>query len=246
MLLRLVKRYGRVIAPGLKTRLSREYWHLKKEARCLINKAKTIRNFEYLPDLVIGHPTFQAVQVKEEIVALLRVVNNLKPKHVLEIGGKDGGSLFLFARCATQDAVLCSVDINFTKARMMAHRFFGVSKQRIVCIPGDSHSSRVFEQVVSCFPDGQVDFLFIDGDHSYEGIKRDYQTYTPLVRDGGIIAFHDIVPDYMARYGTPTGCYTGGVPIFWCELKKNTINFTELVHDSAQDGFGIGLIYNHE
>jgi predicted O-methyltransferase YrrM len=43
--------------------------------------------------------------------------------------------------------------------------------------------------------DNKVDFLFIDADHSYEGVKKDFEMYSPLVRKGGIIAFHDIIPD---------------------------------------------------
>ncbi|MFC5530952.1 class I SAM-dependent methyltransferase [Cohnella yongneupensis] len=33
--------------------------------------------------------------------------------------------------------------------------------------------------------------LFVDGDHSYIGVKRDIQLYTPRVIDGGMVAFHD-------------------------------------------------------
>jgi predicted O-methyltransferase YrrM len=38
---------------------------------------------------------------------------------------------------------------------------------------------------------GQVDFIFIDGDHSYEGLRDDWQAWSPLVRPGGIVALHD-------------------------------------------------------
>ena len=34
-----------------------------------------------------------------------------------------------------------------------------------------------------------LDLLFIDGDHSYEGVRQDYKMYSKLVRDGGLIAF---------------------------------------------------------
>jgi predicted O-methyltransferase YrrM len=40
----------------------------------------------------------------------------------------------------------------------------------------------------------RLDFLFIDGDHTYEGVKQDFEMYTPLVRKGGLVAMHDIVP----------------------------------------------------
>jgi len=33
----------------------------------------------------------------------------------------------------------------------------------------------------------QVDFLFIDGDHSYEGVKKDFEMYSSLVRKGGVV-----------------------------------------------------------
>lgn len=37
----------------------------------------------------------------------------------------------------------------------------------------------------------ELDILFIDGDHSYKGVIRDYALFSPFVRKGGIILFHD-------------------------------------------------------
>ncbi|HEY9599667.1 MAG TPA: class I SAM-dependent methyltransferase [Cyanophyceae cyanobacterium] len=36
-----------------------------------------------------------------------------------------------------------------------------------------------------------INFLFIDGDHSYEGCMQDWQDWSPFVTSGGIVAFHD-------------------------------------------------------
>lgn len=36
-----------------------------------------------------------------------------------------------------------------------------------------------------------VDFIFIDADHSYEAIKRDWEDWFPKVKTGGLIALHD-------------------------------------------------------
>jgi hypothetical protein len=58
--------------------------------------------------------------------------------------------------------------------------------------------------------------------------------YSPLVRKGGIIAFHDIVP------GPPE--YVGGVPRFWNEI-KNKFDHIEIVRDWKQGSYGIGIIY---
>lgn len=44
--------------------------------------------------------------------------------------------------------------------------------------------------------DIQIDFLFIDGDHSYEGVKTDFELYSTLLSDRGIIAIHDTDKEY--------------------------------------------------
>ena len=88
------------------------------------------------------------------------------------------------------------------------------------------------EDVKNILSGRQVDFLFIDGLHTYEGVKSDFEMYSNLVRNGGIIAFHDIVP--YPEYG---------INKFWNEIKNNYKNF-EIVKDRNQDlGFGIGIIY---
>ena len=37
----------------------------------------------------------------------------------------------------------------------------------------------------------QIDLLIIDGDHSYGGVKRDFENYRPFMRSGGLILFDD-------------------------------------------------------
>jgi predicted O-methyltransferase YrrM len=42
----------------------------------------------------------------------------------------------------------------------------------------------------------QVDFVFIDGDHSYDGVIRDIKAWLPKVKPGGVIAGHDLHYEY--------------------------------------------------
>jgi hypothetical protein len=44
--------------------------------------------------------------------------------------------------------------------------------------------------------DIKIDFLYIDGDHSYEGVKLDFDLYSTLLSDRGIIAIHDTDGEY--------------------------------------------------
>jgi predicted O-methyltransferase YrrM len=39
-----------------------------------------------------------------------------------------------------------------------------------------------------------IDFLYIDGDHSYDAVVRDVRNFVPFVREGGVVAFHDYKP----------------------------------------------------
>jgi predicted O-methyltransferase YrrM len=41
----------------------------------------------------------------------------------------------------------------------------------------------------------QIDLLFIDGAHEYDAVLQDYEQWSPLLRPGGMIAFHDVVTD---------------------------------------------------
>jgi predicted O-methyltransferase YrrM len=62
---------------------------------------------------------------------------------------------------------------------------------------------------------------------------KDYELYAPLVRPGGLIAFHDIVPGDAEL--------VGGVPRFWEEL-MGSHETTELVESWDQEAYGIGVV----
>lgn len=51
-----------------------------------------------------------------------------------------------------------------------------------------------------------IDVLFIDGDHSYEGCKADYEKYEPWVREGGYIIFDDYTQDNNPINGVRRVC----------------------------------------
>ena len=51
--------------------------------------------------------------------------------------------------------------------------------------------------------EGGIDLLFIDGDHQYASVLTDWLLYSPLVRPGGLVAFHDIGLTLEGHYGVP-------------------------------------------
>ena len=90
------------------------------------------------------------------------------------------------------------------------------------------------DRVKNILGDREVDFVFIDGDHTYEGVKQDFEMYSPLVKDGGIVAFHDIV-----AHPVETGCEVNRL---WDEIKESKYEYTEIVSDWNQGMCGIGLL----
>ena len=65
--------------------------------------------------------------------------------------------------------------------------------QRGRFIRGDSHDPVIRTAAVAAL-DAPIDVLMIDGDHTYAGVRKDFEEYAPLVRAGGLIVFHDILP----------------------------------------------------
>ena len=186
--------------------------------------------------------SFKPLQVREEIFELLRILEQAKPKIILEIGTALGGLLLLFTRVAHKDATVISVDLPGGRSgggypiwRIPVYKSFPVpnTKAKIYLIRADSHSYSTLEKIQAILNSEEVDFLFIDGDHTYEGVRKDFEMYSPLVKSGGIVGFHDIVV-----HPPESGCE---VDRFWGEIKVE-YNSKEIVRDWNQKWAGIGLL----
>jgi predicted O-methyltransferase YrrM len=182
----------------------------------------------------------QSIQVRSEILNLLSVIRIQKPKTILEIGTAMGGTLFLLARNAPAGCQIISVDLpngpfggGYPEWKILLYESFALPNQTMLLLRYDSHSKITHRMVEVATPHG-IDFLFIDGDHTYEGVKKDFEMYSPLVNPGGIIAFHDIT-----KHPKETGC---DVHRFWNEVKQK-YQHEEFIENPNQIGYGIGVLY---
>jgi len=180
------------------------------------------------------------IQIRYEILELLKILYKEKPRVLLEIGTANGGTLFLFSRVASEEALLISVDlpgggfgVGYPRFRIPLYESFAFKNQKIHLLRADSHSEETKESVEKILNSRKLDFLFIDGDHTYQGVKMDFEMYSPLVREGGLIALHDIVV-----HPEETGC---GVHKFWNEIKPK-YEHIEIVEDVRQKWAGIGVV----
>ncbi|MBY9005686.1 MAG: class I SAM-dependent methyltransferase [Candidatus Lokiarchaeota archaeon] len=217
----------------------REY---KKEFIHSIDSIKTNENLEEIIDFALYNNKFfiKPSQIRSEIAGLLKILKESKPKYILEIGTYAGATLFLYSQVVAENAQIISVDLpggshggGYPEWKKPIFKAFAPPTRRITLIRDDSHRYATLKKVKRILNNNKLDFLFIDGDHTYQGVKKDFRLYNDLVKDNGLIAFHDIVP-----HPPESNCE---VNKFWNEIKNKFVS-NELVEDWNQNWGGIGII----
>ena len=126
---------------------------------------------------------------------------------------------------------LVSID-NIQPAGINANTFYANLRfKNLTLICGNSTDLNVINKTKKM---GPYDFIFIDGGHEYDVVKKDFYNYSKALAKGGAIAFHDIKSNVVP-----------GVPKFWNELKKkhkSSWQFFEFFDSGHRMECGIGLI----
>ena len=193
-----------------------------------------------LLDFVFGQP-IAPWQLRSEIQRLVEIVEARKPRTVVEIGTASGGTLFLWTRVVHPAGGIISLDLpagafggGYPTWKMPLYRSFAIPGQEIHLLRVDSHKQESVGQVKSILGERSIDFLFIDGDHTYDGIKQDFDLYSPLLAPTGLMAFHDIA--------TEEGHENYGVTRFWQEVKQGR-NAIEIIEQPLRGFAGIGVLF---
>lgn len=182
-------------------------------------------------------------QYKAEFIDFSNYVKQHDPKVVVEIGTKKGGSFFVWARYF-KPSLLISIDLpggihggGFPKQKIPFLKYFlkDQNESKVSIIQGDSHDASTVKKLNDVLNGRLIDFLFIDGDHRYEGVKSDFLMYKDLVKPGGLIGFHDIV---SSDYHHNMQCF---VDKLWNEIKSD-YEYKEFIQNPHQHKYGLGVI----
>ena len=201
------------------------------------NSTQALRSFAQLRDLGLVVPAGQdepadegAIylaanilygihQTEADSIQAIEIVRECEPRMFMEIGTAHGGSLFCWAQVAHPEVFLISLDLpggrwggGYTPEQIPHFHQFLHPGQQLASVLGDSRSPAAVAQVRELLAGRELDALFIDGDHTYEGAKDDFENYSPHVRPGGLVLLHDIYE------GVDGGDPTVQVHRLWREL----------------------------
>jgi len=175
---------------------------------------------------------FVSLQHRDELEAFVDVLRLENVQRYLEVGTCNGGTFYRVLRGVP--TARCGVAVDLPGAawgkrnsqRSLLNVIARLKRARIDAsvIWGDSKSAEVQKAAAARAP---FDAVFIDGDHTYDGVRSDWLAFGPLAR---IVAFHDI-----AAVGPRLE-----VPRFWAELKA-THRHVEII--GKEPGMGIGILW---
>ena len=196
---------------------------------------------EEIIEFAYRHYPITPRQVRSELLRFARLVSKWRPKIMVEIGTHAGGTFFVLSRCADPDAIVISIDLPGGQFSGGYPKFAGgliprmpLRTQKLQCLRANSHDGTSADWLKRILVSRPVDVMLIDGDHTYEGVKQDFELYSPFVRPGGLIAFHDIV-----KHSRDRSCR---VDVFWKEI-KHQYKHEEIVEDPDQGWAGIGVLH---
>ena len=180
-----------------------------------------------------GPPTPVPIyQWESEFEILLSVFRELAPKRVLEIGTFHGGTLFHWLQNIQEGGVIVSVD-SYAVGVDNRHLYDSWTPEgvELIVIEGDSRSETTIGVVATEAP---YDFVFIDAGHYYHEVRQDWLNYEPMVRTGGLVAFHDILPPSPEHPEIE-------VAQLWEELERD-FDVEEIIADPNASWGGIGIV----
>ncbi len=218
-------------------------WWISKRLLLQHMESTAFEDIIETPNRFTGRGYYDRIHAEQdpmEIREMAKLVNSIQPKVIVEIGTYKGGTLFIWTRTNPQAELVVSIDLpggkyggGYDASREKLYRLFSykLPKMQMEFIRNNSHLPQTVESLQKILNGRSIDFLYIDADHTYEGVKTDFELYSPLVRKGGLIGFHDI-RNVKSNHQ---------VKDFWAEVKQR-YEHKEILGTATKTGNGVLFI----
>lgn len=179
---------------------------IRRAAPARLKNSERVRGFALRVGLVPPRP----MHSEGEAALLARL--SAGRRTVVEIGTYEGSSAVVFAAAMDTDATLHLIDSYEGNALLFGWKGTERATRRVMERATrdrggphvEWHVARSAEVAERC--SASIDLLFIDGDHSEEGTRSDWEAFSPHMVAGGVVIFHD------ARADQPGGGDAGPGP----------------------------------
>jgi len=163
------------------------------------------------------------------------LVEMYAPTRIVELGTHSGNSYFCFCQVVKEKNIKSECfAVDTWEGDEHSHSYSEEIFQLVQRYNADNYSNfskllrMKFDEALNHIEDNSVDLLHIDGLHTYDAVKHDFESWLPKMAPGGIILFHDIS---VLQDGF-------GVWKLWNELKISYKNRMEFHHS-----YGLGVIH---
>lgn len=144
---------------------------------------------------------------------LLALINSVQPSSMIEFGVNEGLTAFAVLANFPDIDQYVGVDVEFSHQLEIPAQQYEVPKE-----PGRLVNDNPRFKLIIRYDDdknisGLFDVAFIDGDHGKDHVMKDYRLAKQLVREGGIIIFHDYENPTVEVTETLDELYKSGVDL---------------------------------
>lgn len=140
-----------------------------------------------------------ASQRVDELAEAVAAAAALRPRVVVEIGCDAGGTLYCWRQLGAAVLGITLPD----NTPPTGGQGYPLKRHGARVLLADSGDPAARAWLVEQLAGRSIDVLHIDGDHSYEGVSSDFDTYSPLVRSGGLVLVHDVLNVWDQRVDVP-------------------------------------------